>query len=1026
MKIYEAAVKKPVTTIMIFLAIIVTGVYSLTQLAIDYFPEIELPALTLVTTYRGADAKSIEENITKILEQQLSSLNRLKKLTSRSNDNISIITAEFEYGTNLDEAANDIRDIIDRILPYLPDDIDRPAIFKFSSSMLPILIYTINADQNYEGLEKIIENKIINPLNRIDGVANVMLFGLPTRVIYIEFDPAKLENYNITINQVVNILKAQNINYPLGNIKTQQLEYRVTMEGEFPSSDLIKDIFITLQNGKNVYLKDIAVVKDTLKDFTQIESINGEKGIRMAIIKQSGANTLKVASKAINLIEEAKKTLPSDIKINIVFDTSNNIKAAITNLAKTILFAFIFVSIVVFLFLGRIRQSLIIIAVIPISLVSGFIYLYGVNDSLNLISLSAITIAIGMVVDDAIVVIENITKHIERGSTPKQSAVNATNEVWVAVIATTIVIVVVFLPMSFASGLTGVLFKSLGWIVTITIILSTITAISLTPMLSSIMLKENSTKKQNLWNKTFGHLLNKLDELYHNFIRFVLRHKIPSLLIAIIIFISSLFLIKVIGTDFFPLSDHSVIRGTIQIQTGVNLEETKKIIKKLENIIETRYPEKLRMVFSAGTSERVTFLSAFLSNSNSVINVLIRLKDREERKRSIFEIIDDLRSVLDTMPEIVKYNFTSETTMGGMGGNTIDIKIFGYDLDKSTSFALKIKEELKKIKEAKDITISRENDNPQLKIFLKNDKLSQLGLNTAIVSNELRSYITGITATKYKEEGNEYEVIVRLNDQVRNNIEILKNLSINTPFGTKVKLHEIADIKEEWVPPSIEHENKQRIIKVSVKPGNISLGQLANQIQNIVNKIEKPEGIDVVVGGAFQDQMDAFKDLAFMFVVAIILVYLTMAAQFESLTMPIIIMTAIPFVISGSLIALFITGKTLSVNAAIGIIMLIGIATKNSIVLVDFINLLRDRGQSLIDAITNAARSRLRPILMTAVTTLFGMLPMALSTGEGSEQWSVIGISVIGGLFFSTIISLIIVPVSYYIFIRIKNEKLVK
>lgn len=1021
MKIYEAAVKKPVTTIMIFLAIIVTGIYSLTQIAVDYFPEIELPALTIVTTYRGADAKSIEENITKILEDQLSSLNKLKKLTSRSNDNISIITAEFEYGTNLDEAANDIRDIIDRILPLLPEDVDRPAIFKFSSSMMPILIYSINADKNYEGLQKIIENKIINPLNRIDGVANVMIMGLPTRVIYVEFTPEKLENYGLTINQVVNVLKAQNINYPLGNIKTNQLEYRVTVEGEFPSSDVIKNLFITFQNGKNVYLKDIANVKDTIKDVTQIESINGRKGARMAIMKQSGYNTIKVAEKAIKLIEDAQKSLPSDVKINMVFDTSKNIKLAVSNLAETILFAFIFVSLVVYIFLGRIRQSLIIILVIPISLVSGFIYLFGVNDSINIISLSAITIAIGMVVDDAIVVMENITKHIERGSSPIQSAINATNEVWVAVIATTVVIVVVFLPMSFASGLTGVLFRSLGWIVTITIVVSTVTAISLTPMLSSIMLKENNRKK-NLWDKTLGLLLNKLDEKYFNIIKFVLQHKISFILIAAIIFVSSLILVKVIGTDFFPTSDQSIIRGTIQINTGVNLEETKKVIKKLENIINARYPEKLRMVFSAGTSERATFLSAFFSNSNSVINVMMRLKDRSERKRSVFEIVEDFRSILDTMPEIVKYNFAFQSAVGGMAENTVDIKIFGYDLDKSTTFALKLNEELKKIKGARDINISRENDNPQLKIYLRNEKLAQVGLNTAIVSNELRNYITGITATKYKEEGNEYDVIVRLNDKARNNIELLKNLSINTPLGTKIKLREIADIKEEWVPPSIEHENKQRIIKVSVKPQNISLGQLASQIQQIVNNIEKPEDTDVVVGGAFQDQMDAFKDLAFMFVVAIILVYLTMAAQFESFVMPIIIMTAIPFVISGSLIALFITGKTLSVNAAIGIIMLIGIATKNSIVLVDFINLLRERGQSLFDAIANAARSRLRPILMTAFTTLLGMLPMALSTGEGSEQWSVIGISVIGGLFFSTLISLIIVPVSYCIFVKVKRK----
>ncbi|MCX7863326.1 MAG: efflux RND transporter permease subunit [Bacteroidales bacterium] len=1031
MKIYEAAVKKPITTLMVFIAVIVVGVYSLSQLAIDYFPEIEFPTITILTTYPGANSENIEQNITKPIEEQVSALNNLKKITSRSSDNISIVTAEFNYGTNLDEAANDIRNVLDRVVPLLPSGVDRPTILKFSTSQMPILFYAVTANKNYEGISKILEEKVINQLNRINGVASVMTIGTPKRTIYVEFDPLALNNYGITFDQIAQIVKAENLNLPIGSVKTNDLEYKISLQGEFQSADQIKNTVLTFQNGKTIRIKDIATVTDTLKDRSIIERINSGKGLRLLVMKQSGSNTVKVANKVKAEMEKILPTLPSDVKIEPIFDTSRNILTSIRNLSETILFALLFVSIVVIFFLGRWRPSLIVLAVIPISLMSGLVYLYASNNSLNIITLSAISIAIGMVVDDAIVVLENIIKHIERGSTRREAAIYGTNEVWVAVIATTVVIVAVFMPLTLLTGFTGALFNSFGWIISITIVVSTIAAISFTPMLSSQILKSYAYQKEKrkitLWDKTIGKALNQLDEFYKNSISFVLRHKISTLIVAILIFVFSVSLMKFIGADFLPQSDQSMISAKITLQTGIKVEKTEETMKKLEQILHERYPnEVVAHAISAGASDEASFISAFSANASNVIQLMVRFKDLDHRSRSVFSIGNDLRSVLDSMPEVIKYDITYQAAMGGMGSNNIDVKIFSFNLDQSMVYAKQLAEKIKNIEGAKEVLISQESDKPEIKIFLKQEKMAQMGLNSAMVGAALRNYLTGFTASKLKEEGKEYDIVFRLNNEIRHNIELFKNITIRNMQGNKVFLSDIADLRELSSPPVIEHENKQRMIKISVKPQGRSLNEVATDIEKTIAQTTVPQHTDVVVGGAYQDQQESFRDLALLMLVASLLVYLTMAAQFESFTMPIIIMIAIPFAFSGVFIALFITGISFSVNSLLGAFMLIGIAVKNSIILVDFTNLLRDRGMKLFDALVEAGRSRLRPILMTALTTILGMLPLALSTGEGSEQWAPIGISVIGGLIFTTVLTLIIVPVLYYILIRSGSRRLRK
>ncbi len=1030
MKIYETAVSKPVTTTMIFLAIIVFGIYSIINLAVDFFPDIELPAITVVTVYPGADAENVEEKITKPLEDRLSGINDLDRITSQSRDNLSIITVVLQYGTDLNEAANDVRNFIDMAMNVLPDEVERPSVFKFSTSQMPIMIYGVEAQQNYPGLGKLLEDNVVNNLNRINGVASVMVGGAPERVVYAEIDPKKLEAYNITLDQLARIIQAENLNIPVGTIKTTDMEYKVTAEGEFSSSDQIKDIVIGFQNGRVVKFGDIAVIRDSLKDKTVYESVNGRQGVRLLIMKQSDANTVQVANKTRQELDNIMQKMPSDVQMYPIYDSSENILNSVNNLIETIIFAFIFVSLVVLLFFGRWRSSIVILVTIPIALISGFIYLFLANDTLNVISLSAITIAIGMVVDDAIVVLENITKHIERGSTPREASIAGTNEVWTAVIASTIVIIVVFLPLTMLSGLTGTIFRSLGWIVSITISVSTLAAISITPMMSAHMLKgrniygsdddnnkKNKDKGYKLWASTIGKALDWLDNTYQKLLTYVLKYKKTTLILAFVLFVGTMALFPLLGTEFLPQADQGVVNANIHLQTGLKLEKTEQFISKLEKIVNERYPEKYIMSFSAGTSDDASISGMASSQGSNEVVMTLRLVDREERERTVFEIAEDFRKVLDTMPEVIKYDINA----GGGGaamGNNVEVQIFGQDLDSSMKVANILRDEISKIPGARDVIINRKNDQPTFKIYFDREKLTRLGLTSATVSNTLRNYITGYTASKYREEGSEYDVIVRLNDRARNDIELFKNLMISTPTGAKVSLSEIADIVEESTPPEIEHENKQRVITVSAKPENISLGELGASIQKLTRNIDLPRGVDINVGGRYEDQMESFRDLILLLFVSILLVYISMAAQFESLTMPLLIILAIPFALSGVILALLITGKTLSVNAMLGGVMLIGIAVKNSIILVDFTNLLRDRGLRLHDAVVQAGRSRLRPILMTASTTFLGMLPMALSTGEGSELWAPIGIAVIGGLVFSTILSLIVVPTAYYTFIR--------
>jgi HAE1 family hydrophobic/amphiphilic exporter-1 len=994
------------------------GFYSFLKLPVDLYPEMELPTITVLTQYNGANAADIETNISKTIEDAVSSVSNMKEVTSISRDNISLVFIEFEWGTNLDEATNDLRDAINFVKRFLPDGAEDPAIYKFNSSMMPILFYSVSAKESLEGLDKILDEKVVNPLNKIDGIGSVGVSGAPTREVLVEIDPAVLEAHHLTIEQIGNALMMENLNMPSGNIKMGKLQYPLRIEGEFNGSYEVGNIVVGNYNGVTMKLKDVATIIDGTRESSIEERINGELGARMYVMKQSGGNTVKIAREVSKELEKIKKTLPPDVKIDTIFDSSEFINGAIKNLTETLLYAFLFVVGIVFLFLGRWRATFIIILTIPISLVVAFIYLQMTGNSINIISLSSLSIAIGMVVDDAIVVLENISKHIDRGSSPREAAIYATNEVWLAVIVTTLTVVAVFLPLTMVSGMTGILFKQLGWVVTITVVTSTFAAITLTPMLSSVLMRlkpKREKPRRFSWESTILPLLDGLDNFYGRTIGWALRHKLIVMVTVTLIFLSSFFFAGKIGAEFMPESDSSQITATIELQTGTRVEESSKIARQLEAFVKAEMPEVKLSSVTAGSDDTGGINSIFQSSGSNMVTYSMSLVKPGERTRTVWELAEVVRTHLATYPEINTFTVTTEGGMGGgMGGaQNVEVAIYGYDLEQTTVYAKEIQKIVKSIPGAREVKVSRGNFKPELTIKLDREKLAMHGLSTAQVSTMVKNRIDGLIATRYREAGDEYNVLVRFNKEARNSITDLENIAIMTPTGSSVRLKELGDVVETMTPPTIDRKRKQRIVTVTAVPYKVSLGELAAEIKNKIGAIDTPQGMYVEVGGSYEDMADSFKDLGMLALLSILLVFIVMASQFESFKMPIIIMSSIIFIIPGVIFTLYFTGTNLSIIAALGAVLLVGIVVKNGIVLVDYINLMRDRGYELNHALVESGKSRLRPVLMTALTTMLGMLPMALSKGEGSEIWSPMGISVIGGLVFSTVITMIVVPVIY-------------
>ncbi|PIE83909.1 MAG: multidrug transporter AcrB [Bacteroidia bacterium] len=1020
MKIYEIAVRKPISTLLIFVGVLLFGLYSYQKLARDLYPEMEFPFITVFTYYQGANAADIENTITKNLENALNTTPDLKQLTSRSQDNFSMVFLEFDWGTNLDEASNTVRDALARVQKSLPEGVDQPLIFKFNANMIPVLEYSVTAKESFDALPEIVEDVLVNPLNRVNGIGAINVSGGAKRAIQVDVDPQRLEAYRLTVEQVGMAISKENRNMPAGIVELGTSAVPLRVEAEFRASEELDSVVVGSFKGHQIFLCDVARVNDSLASQQLVVKRGGQRSVKMSIQKQSGGNTVTIVRDIVKELETLKANLPKDVQIEQLFNSAEFIESSLNSLGRTVMYAGLFVILVILFFLGRWRATFIIIITIPVSLIVAFSYLYLSGNTINIISLSSLSIAIGMVVDDAIVVLENITSQLERGSSPREAAIYGTNEVGLAVVATTLTVIAVFLPLTMLEGMSGIMFRPLGHIVSIVITVSTISALTLTPMLSSQLLRarrKEQLRRANRVQRAIGRMLGGLDNLYARVLTWTAHHRFITLGAASLIFVASLFLFPMIKTEFMPQSDNSRIQVKLTLPPGVSSAYTGELAEQVERMIKEENPEVKVIVLSYGAAGSDDLLAAFRGMKSNMVDMDIDLVKPGERTRSHVEISDAIRRSLGQLTEFDRFQVIAGGAQGGsQGAAKIEVQLIGHDLEETARYAELLAEKMRAIEGTRDVEVK--NDPPQMQYNVRFDrsKLAAAGLNSSTAAAYVRNRINGLSASKYREAGSEYDIIVRYDQAHRASLEALNDITLYSSTGQPIKLSEVAQVSEFYAAPSIQHINRKRVMYVNSGIYRASLSTVVDQIWEAVNELDMPSSIAVSMGGTAKDQGETNSDMGQLLLLVLALVYIVMASQFESFKEPFIIMLSLPFAFTGVIVALMITGTKLNLISMIGGIMLVGIVVKNGIVLVDYTNLLRERGYSTFRAVVEGGKSRLRPVLMTALTTILGMLPLALSSGEGSEMWRPMGVAVIGGLTFSTFLTLIVVPAVYTMF----------
>ncbi len=1006
-------------TALVYVAVAIIGVFCLMKLPIDLFPDFGENTIMVFTVYPGASAADVENNISKPLENTLNGLSDLKHITSNSRENYSIIYLEFEYGIDIDVATNDVRDKLDMVSSSLPDDANTPFLFKFGADDLPILMLSVQSAESTNALYKILDDKVASPLSRISGVGTVSIAGAPQREVQVYCDPYKLEAYNLTVESIASVIAGENRNVPLGTMDIGSETYTMRVEGEFADASQMNDIVVGSINNQNIYLRDVAIVRDTLQERMQEVYNNGVRGAMVVIQKQTGANSVQITEKVLERLPSIEKSLPSDVKLGIIANTSESIVNTINNLEKSILIILSLVVIVVLFFLGRWRATFIVAIVIPVSLVASFIYLMVTGNSLNIISLSSISIAIGMVVDDAIVVLENVTTHIERGTKPKAAAVFATSEVSLSVIATTLVLLAVFLPMTFLKGQAGIMFKQLGWIVAIVCSVSTTAALSLTPMLCSVMLsgeKKKRNKVSEMIYKPIEKFLDWLDKGYGKLLNWCVLHRVIVISVLLVAFLGSVTLIKVIPTEFFPTQDMARITAKVKLPVGTRVETSKAFAFDFVDKMRKEFPEIRMMNFSVGQPDDDNAFGMMQENGTHIISFNVKLVNKTERERGLAEIADVFRKRLKEYPEIETFTVTAGG--GGAGGqSSVDIEIYGYNFDETNAYAAEIADRMRKVEGCTQVSISRDPYTTEIQIDFDREKLAENGLNLTTAASYVRDRFNGYTASHYREDGEEYDIRVRYAPEFRESVENIENIMVYNSAGVGLRIKDLGTVVERQNPPTIVRKDREREVTVSCIVGKgAALSEIVAAAQEQLDEMDKPADIEYIIGGTWEDQQEAFGDMITLMILIVLLVYIVMAAQFESFTYPFVIMFSIPFAFTGVFIGLALTHTPLGVMALVGVLMLIGIVVKNGIVLIDYTILCRERGQNVHDSVVTAGKSRLRPILMTTITTVIGMIPLAVDKGEGAEMWNAMGMTVAWGLTVSTLVTLILIPLLYSVF----------
>lgn len=1029
MSLYRSSVNNPVTVTLVFVTIAIMGVFGLMKLPINLLPSMEANTIMVFTSYSGANAADIETNVSKVLENTLNSVSNLKHITSNSKENISIITLEFEYGIDIDEATNDVRDKLEMVKSYLPEGTGNPFIFKFSMEDMPILMLSATAEESTNALDKILDDKLTTPLARVNGVGTVSVSGAPKREIQIFVEPNKLEAYGLTVEAISGAIAAENRNLPAGNIDVGSDTYSVRIQKEFESAGEMSDIVVGMFNGKAVYLKDVATINDGQQERLQSAFTNGRQGAMIIIQKQTDANAVEVIKGVKKELAKLEKDLPSDVKINTIMDTSDNIINTINSLEETIFITFMLVALVVFVFLGRWRATFIIVLSIPIALVGSLVYLWATGNTLNIISMSALSIAIGMVVDDAIVVLENITSHIDRGAKPMEAAVHATQEVSISVIASTLTMLAVFLPLTMVSGLAGVLFQQLGWIVSIIMIISTSAALTLVPMMCGRMMKlhKSDSKFHKFLFTPIDKGLNALSNGYGRLINWAVTHRKSTVFIAIIIFFVTLVLtLPRLKTEFVPNMDQGRLSITINLPVGTGESVTKELAEELYKKYTDSIPEIVVFNYRYGVADEENAFASMQNNGTHILSMNINLGSKMNRVRSTQEIAEWVRRDLKNNTIISKYSVTEG--QGGMGGaSSVKLEIYGYDFSEADRVAAELQRQMIESPMFSQVLLSRDEYTPEYHVDFDREKLMLNGIDLTTAATFVRNRINGSIMTYFREDGDEYNVRVRYAPEYRKSKDDIENIVLYGSQGQVVRVKEVAKVIEALTPPTIERKDRERMISVTgIVAKGYALSDGVAETEKYIAQTDIPSEFMVKIAGDYENQKDAFADLFMLLALIIILVYVVMASQFESLVDPFVIMFSVPFAFTGVLIGLVTSNMALGIMAMIGVLILMGIVVKNGIVLIDYTILCRARGMKVNEAVVTASKQRLRPILMTTLTTVLGMVPLAIGTGEGAEMWTSLGVTVAWGLSVSTLITLVLIPTLYAIVLSRREHKELK
>ena len=1026
MNLARFSIKRPITMLMIVAVILVLGFISFSKLGIDLFPDFSFPVAVVMTEYSGASSHEVENMITKPLEQILSTMNNVKNIQSLSSEGNSTIVIEFNWGSDMDIAAQDMREKVDLIKPYLPSDARAPMVVKFDPSMMPVMQIALYGSDNIVQLKKIADDTIESRLLRIEGVASVGISGGLERQIDIQVDPDKLAFYGLSMPQIANKLQMENINLPGGNVSQGKKKYNIRTEAEFKDITEVENMPIPLPQGGSVPLKSIANIKDAYKDVSSISRYNGKPSIALTIQKQSGYNTVQVAKKVKSEMAKLIKEIPVDIGYETILDQSDFIEFSINNVKKNAIVGGIIAVLVIYLFLQNLRSTLIIGLSIPISIIATFVLVYFNKLTLNMLSLGGLALGVGMLVDNSIVVLENIFSHRLEGKEPVTAAISGTNEVALAITASTLTTIAVFLPIIFVQGMTAQLFKELALTVAFSLLSSLLVALTIVPLLSSRLMvqlgevgmsSEKSNKKFAFFKsllRKFKAFYNKIEVKYSNLLKWALSHRKAVIIPSVILFIISMILIPFIGAEFLPHSDAGSISISVKMPYGTNLEETNRFVAAMVERIE-EIPEIEGIMESIGSGGQ---MGGMLGSDNSEASVTVQLVPLAERESSSEEVAENIRNITMDMAgaEIKVQAVSSMDFVSGGALQAISIGIKGDDMEKLKEISREVTDIVKATPGTREVKSSLEAGKPELVVQIDREKATMYGLSSAQIAQSINSAVSGSVATKYKVGGDEIDVVIRSHEKLVDDISKVKDLLIPSPTGALLTLGNVARIDKGTGPVTIVRENQTRQVTVTGAVVGRDIGTVNREIQEKLSNIHLPEGYSIDIGGEQEQMLESFRDLILVFILAVVLVYMVMAAQFESLKQPFIIIFTVPLSLIGVVFALLLTGRHINMTSLIGVIILAGIVVNNAIVLIDFINQLREKGIPRNEAIIKAGPARLRPILMTTLTTVLGLIPLSLGIGEGGELGAPMGTAVIGGLGLATLLTLVVIPVVYTIF----------